>query len=134
MALSDLSAENCLLVIGVVGAVNDWGRTDPPLVIEQIDPSGVLSRGLGGNAVRFHRKNPGLRITVNLMPGSPQATAFQAACNSKTEMAGTYASLEGLEGGIFSEGIITMPKSMGRAGPGMNDATFVMEFNRHVVQ
>lgn len=134
MALSDLSAENCLLVIGVVGAVNDWGRTDPPLVIEQIDPSGVLSRGLGGNAAAFFRKNSGLRITVNLMPGSPQAAAFQAASNSRTIMAGTYASLEGLEGGIFSEGIITMPKSMGRAGPGMNDATFVMEFNRHVVQ
>jgi len=134
MALANLSAENCLLVLTAVGVVSDWGRTDPPMMIEQIDPSAVLSRGFGGRGVRFHRENPGLRITVNLMPGSPQAVALQAANNAKTEMSGTYASLEGLEGGVFSEGVIVTPKSMGRAGPGMNDATFVIEFNRHVVQ
>lgn len=134
MALADLSAENCIIVITAVGAVSDWGRTDPPLVLEQIDPGAVLSRGLGGNAVRFHRKNPGLRVTLNLMPGSPQALALQAAHNARTEMSGTYASLTGLEGAVFSEGVIVTPKSMGRAGPGMNDATFVLEFNRHVAQ
>lgn len=131
MALADLSVENCVLTLSAIGAVTDWGRTDPPMVIETIDEVANLSRGLGGNAARFHRKNPGLRITVNLMPGSPQATVLQAASNARTEMSGSYANINGLEAAVFSEGVITRVRSIGRGGPGMNDASFVMEFNNH---
>lgn len=133
MALSDLSVENTIVVITGVGVLDDWGRTDPPFTVEPIDDQAVLSRGLGGNAVRFHRKNPGLRLTVNLMPGSPQALALQAQVNAKSEVSGSYASIAGLEGAVFSEGVITRGKSMARGGPGMNDATFVMEFNKDKV-
>ncbi|MFJ4113736.1 hypothetical protein [Pseudomonas sp. NPDC089758] len=133
MALSDLSVENTIVVITGVGVLDDWGRTDPPFTIEPIDDQAILSRGLGGNAVRFHRKNPGLRLTVNLMPGSPQALALQAQVNAKSEVSGSYASIAGLEGAVFSEGVITRGKSMARGGPGMNDATFVMEFNKDKV-
>ncbi|MFV3292272.1 hypothetical protein ACNFBR_26525 [Pseudomonas sp. NY11955] len=130
MALSDLSVENTIVVITGVGVLDDWGRTDPPFTVEPIDDQAVLSRGLGGNGVRFHRKNPGLRLTVNLMPGSPQALALQAQINAKSEVSGSYASIAGLEGAVFSEGVITRGKSMARGGPGLNDATFVMEFNK----
>lgn len=133
MALSDLSVENTIVVITGVGVLDDWGRTDPPFTVEPIDDQATLSRGLGGNAVRFHRKNPGLRLTVNLMPGSPQALALQAQVNAKSEVSGSYASIAGLEGAVFSEGVITRGKSMARGGPGMNDATFVMEFNKDKV-
>ncbi len=130
MALSDLSVENTIIVLTGVGVIDDWGRTDPPFTVEQIDDSAVLSRGLGGNAVRFHRKNPGLRVTLNLMPGSPQALALQAQVNAKSEVSGSYASVAGLEGAVFSEGVVTRGKSMARGGAGLNDATFVMEFNK----
>lgn len=130
MALSDLSVENTIVVITGVGVLDDWGRTDPPFTVEPIDDQAVLSRGLGGNAVRFHRKNLGLRLTVNLMPGSPQALALQAQVNAKSEVSGSYASIAGLEGAVFSEGVITRGKSMARGGPGMNDATFVIECNK----
>lgn len=133
MALSDLSVENTIVVITGVGVLDDWGRTDPPFTIEPIDDQAVLSRGLGGNAVRFHRKNPGLRLTVNLMPGSPQALGLQAQVNAKSEVSGSYASIAGLEGVVFSEGVITRGKSMARGGPGLNDATFVMEFNKDAI-
>lgn len=133
MALSDLSVENTIVVITGVGVLDDWGRTDPPFTIEPIDDQAVLSRGLGGNAVRFHRKNPGLRLTVNLMPGSPQALGLQAQVNAKSEVSGSYASIAGLEGAVFSEGVITRGKSMARGGPGLNDATFVMEFNKDAI-
>lgn len=133
MALSDLSVENTIVVITGVGVLDDWGRTDPPFTVEPIDDQATLSRGLGGNAVRFHRKNPGLRLTVNLMPGSPQALALQAQVNAKSEVSGSYASIAGLEGAVFSEGVITRGKSMARGGPGMNDATFIMEFNKDKV-
>lgn len=131
MALADLSVENCILVLTGVGQVTDWGRTDPPMVLEEIDDRGTLSRGLGGNAAAFHRINPGLRATLNLMPGSPQATVLQALANARSEMSGSYANINGLEAGVFSEGIFTRVRSIGRAGPGMNDATFVVEFNVH---
>lgn len=133
MALSDLSAENTIVVITGVGVLDDWGVTDPPFTVEPIDDQAILKRGLGGNGVRFHRKNPGLRLTVNLMPGSPQALALQAQVNAKSEISGSYASIAGLEGAVFSEGVITRGKSMARGGPGMNDATFVMEFNKDKV-
>ncbi|WP_104910485.1 hypothetical protein [Pseudomonas sp. LG1D9] len=133
MSVADLSAENTIMVITGVGVLDDWGRTDPPFTVEVIDDQANLSRGLGGNAVRFHRKNPGLRVTANLMPGSPQALAMQALILARTEMSGSYASIAGLEGAVFSEGVITRGKSMARGGPGMNDATFVMEFNKGVI-
>lgn len=129
MALTNMSVDNCLIVISGVGVLSDWGRTDPPFTIEQIDDSAVLSRGLGGNAVRVHRKNPGVRVTANLMPGSPQALALQAAVGAKQEMSGSYVNIDGLEGAVFAEGVVTRGKSMARGGPGLNDATFVMEFN-----
>lgn len=133
MALSDLSVENTIVVITGVGVIDDWGRTDPPFIVEQIDDKSVLSRGLGGNAVKFTRKNPGLRLTLNLMPGSPQAIGMQALVNSGAEVSGSYASIAGLEGAVFSEGVATRGKSMARGGPGLNDATFVMEFNREAI-
>nr|WP_314569340.1 hypothetical protein [uncultured Pseudomonas sp.] len=133
MALNDLSVENTIVVITGVGVIDDWGRTDPPFIVEPIDDQANLSRGLGGNAVRFHRKNPGLRLTLNLMPGSPQALALQAQVAARSEVSGSYASVAGLEGAVFSEGVVTRGKSMARGGPGMNDATFVMEFNKGVI-
>ena len=133
MSVADLSVENTIMVITGVGVLDDWGRTDPPFTVEVTDDQANLSRGLGGNAVRFHRKNPGLRVTANLMPGSPQALAMQALILARTEMSGSYASIAGLEGAVFSEGVITRGKSMARGGPGMNDATFVMEFNKGVI-
>lgn len=133
MSVADLSVENTIVVMTGVGVLDDWGKTDPPFTIEFIDDQANLLRGLGGNAVRFHRKNPGLRFTGNFMPGSPQALALQALANAKTEMSGSYASIAGLEGGVFSEGVITKGKSMARGGPGMNDATFIIEFNRGVI-
>lgn len=129
MALTNMSVDNSIIVISGVGVLSDWGRTDPPFTIEQIDDYGVLSRGLGGNAVGVYRKNPGIRLTVNLMPGSPQALALQAAAGAKQEMSGSYVNVDGLESGVFAEGIVTRGKSMARGGPGLNDATFVMEFN-----
>ena len=133
MSVADLSVENTIIVITGVGVLDDWGRTDPPFTVEQIDDSAVLGRGLGGNAFRFHRKNSGLRVTVNLMPGSPQALALQAQVTAKSEVSGSYASIAGLEGAVFGEGVVTRGKSMARGGPGLNDATFVMEFNKGVI-
>jgi hypothetical protein len=134
MSLADLSVENTIIVITGVGQINDWGKTDPPFTIEPIDDKSTLIRGLGGRAVKFTRINPGQRLTLNLLPGSPQAVGLQALINAGTEVSGSYASIAGLEGAIFSEGVGTKGKSMARGGPGMNDATFIFEFNAGIAQ
>lgn len=134
MAVADLSTENTIIIINGVGEITDWGRADPPFMIENIDAVGALQRGLGGNGVGFRRKNPGIRVTLNLLPGSPQAATLQAQLNAKTEMSGAYSSINGLEGAVFAEGVFVQGKSIGRGGPGLNDATFVMEFNKGVIQ
>lgn len=134
MAVADLSTENTILIINGVGEITDWGRADPPFMIENIDAVGALQRGLGGNGVAFYRKNPGIRITMNLLPGSPQAVALQAQVNAKAEASGAYSSINGLEGAVFAEGVYIQGKSIGRGGPGMNDATFIIEANKGVIQ
>lgn len=134
MALTDLSTENTILTINGIGEITDWGRADPPFMIENIDAVGSLQRGLGGNAVAFYRKNPGIRVTLNLLPGSPQAVALQAQVNARTEASGAYSSINGSEGSIFTQGVYVQGKSIGRGGPGMNDATFIIEANRGAIQ
>ena len=129
MALADLSAENTVLVLNGIGEITDWGRTDPPFMIENIDARATLSRGFGGNAAVFRRKNPGIRVTLNLMPGSEQAKALQVQAIKGTEVSGMYASIEGLEAAVFAEGVFVNGLSYGRGGPGMNDGTFVIECN-----
>lgn len=129
MSLTNMSVDNCIIVISGLGVISDWGRTDPPFTYEPIDDQATLSRGLGGNAVATYRKNPGGRLTINLMPGSPQAFAAQAGINAKQVFSGSYVNIDGLEGAVFSEGVATRGKSMARGGAGLNDATFVFEFN-----
>ena len=134
MSLSDLSVENTIVVISAVGVIDDWGRTDPPFTIEPIDDKSTLIRGLGGRAIKFTRKNPGQRLTLNLLRGSKQAIGLQALVNSGAEVAGSYASIAGIEGAVFAEGVGIRGKSMARGGPGMNDATFIFEFNVGLAQ
>jgi hypothetical protein len=58
---------------------------------------------------------------------------MQALVTAQTEVSGSYASIAGLEGAIFSEGVVTRGKSMARGGPGMNDSTFVIEANKGTI-
>jgi len=109
--------------------IRDWGITDPPFVAEDIDDSNTLSRGLGGNATKFSRSNPGLRFTLNLSPGSPDSAFLSLLFRSNVTLEGSYVNIGTLEDGAGFEGVITRQPSTGRGGPALTDDTWVIEFN-----
>lgn len=128
MAINNFSIDGSVHVING-RQITDWGDTDPPVTNEPIDPRSALRRGLGGNAVRLDRINPGRRLTIRLNPGSPDASFMQGLFNSKANITYAYNQIGTLESAIGTEGIITNDGAQGRSGMTITDNEFIMEFN-----
>lgn len=118
-------------VIDVNGRqIEDWGQQDPPVSMAPIDPASVVRRGVGGNAVRLDRKNPGARVTLYLNPGSADAAYLRGLFNSKANITLTYSQIGTNENAIYTEGAIVNVGERGRAGAGtITDEQFMFEFN-----
>lgn len=129
MALVNITTENT--VITVNGRIlNDWGEAESPVVEEPIDPSSTIRRGMGGNAVRLDRINPGRRVTLNLNPGGADAAYMQALFGSNANITYTRTVIGTLENAIGSEGAIVNDGNIERAGgASISDDVFIMEFN-----
>lgn len=107
-----------------------WGTTTQPLVIDYIDPSGTLIRGEGGGSIALYRDNPGVRITVNLLPGSPQSAYLKGLKNSRANLTFSHTVIGTLEAMVGAEGIFTNEGSTGRGGTtSVSDDQYIMEFN-----
>jgi hypothetical protein len=128
MALNNFSTESSVVVING-RQITDWGDTDPPFSDEPIDPKSVLRRGLGGNAVRLDRINPGRRFTLNLNPGSPDSSYMQGLFNSNANITMSYTQIGTLEVGVGGEGVIVNDGSRGRGGQTITDNQSIIEFN-----
>lgn len=131
MSLENFSTENDVFSLNG-REITDWGETATPLTMDPIDPKGVLRRGQGGSAIRLDRKNPGRRVTINLNPGSADATYVQGLMNSKATLSCGHTVIGTLEVAAGSEGMITNDGSTGRAGSTITDNQFIMEFNQWV--
>lgn len=128
MALNDFSTD--LWVVTINGRqITDWGETDPPYTDEEIDPQGVLRRGLGGNGVRLDRINPGRRVTLNLNPGSPDSAFINGLRISKAAISLGATQIGTLETAVASEGVIVSKGPRGRGGATVTDDQYVIEFN-----
>jgi hypothetical protein len=128
MSVSNLSTAN--IVVTVNGRIiDDWGDSDPAFTHEPIDPKSVLRRGQGGNAVRLDRINPGRRVTLNLNPGSQDASFMQGLFNSNANIELSYVAIGTLENTIGIEGVIVNDGSTGRGGQTITDNQFIIEFN-----
>jgi hypothetical protein len=128
MALNNFSTESSVVVING-RQITDWGDTDPPFSDEPIDPKSLLRRGLGGNAVRLDRINPGRRFTLNLNPGSPDSSYMQGLFNSNANITMSYTQIGTLEVGVGDEGVIVNDGTRGRGGQTITDNQFIIEFN-----
>jgi hypothetical protein len=128
MALNNFSTESSV-VVSNGRQITDWGDTDPPFSDEPIDPKSVLRRGLGGNAVRLDRINPGRRFTLNLNPGSPDSSYMQGLFNSNANITMSYTQIGTLEVGVGAEGVIVNDGTRGRGGQTITDNQFIIEFN-----
>lgn len=128
MSLANFSTD--LTVVTLNGRqLTDWGENATPYTDEPIDPASALRRGLGGNAVRLDRKNPGRRVTLNLNPGSPDSAYVQGLFNSGANCTLSFTQIGTLENAIGTEGVIVNDAARGRAGMTITDDQFVIEFN-----
>ena len=132
MALYGVSTNNGVVIING-REITDWGVTDPPFNVEYIDALSSVVRGHGGNAYSSDRINPGIRVTLNIIPGSPDAVYLAALANTRTEISGTYTSLSAGELALWAEGKFVNSRALGRMGANANDSTFVAECNKGVI-
>ena len=128
MSLANFSTD--LTVVTLNGRqLTDWGENATPYTDEPIDPASALRRGLGGNAVRLDRKNPGRRVTLYLNPGSPDSAYVQGLFNSGANITLSFTQIGTLENAVGTEGVIVNDAARGRAGMTISDDQFVIEFN-----
>ena len=128
MSVNNFSTD--LFIVNINGRnITDWGETDPPYSDDEIDPQSVLRRGMGGNAVRLDRINPGRTVTINLNPGSPDSAFVNGLLISKANITRGVTQVGTLEGAIASEGVITSKGTVGRGGVTVTDDSYIMEFN-----
>lgn len=128
MALNNFSTEKH--AVNINGrTIEDWGQSDPPYTDDPIDQPSQLIRGQGGGAVRFDRLNPGRRVTLNLMPGSPDSAYLSGLYNSKANITLGRVQIGTLEAATGTEGVIVNKNQTGRGGASLSDDQYVVEFN-----
>ena len=128
MSINNFSTD--LFVVTVNGRViSDWGETATPYTDDPIDPKRSLRRGLGGNAVRLDRINPGRTVTLFVNPGSPDSGYLQGLFESGAAITFSKTQIGTLENSIGTEGIMTNDGQVGRGGSAITDDQYIMEFN-----
>jgi len=132
MAINNLSTD--LFTFDLNGyTISDWGETDPPYSEEPINPSSVMRPGLGGNAVRLDRINPGRRVTINLNPASPDSAYVRGLLESGASVSGGRTQIGTLETAVFTEGVIVNDATIGRGGMSPTDDQYIIEFNNSTI-
>lgn len=116
-----------LTIFGI--PLDEFGDTDPPITIEDLEPRAALKRGIGGTSVRLDNKTRAKRLTVNLLPGSVQVRQLIAAEKSGIDatftfsQSGTDEYWAGFDGVMINRGPAT------RAGKAsVSDEQFTFEF------
>ena len=129
MALNNITTSNTVVTVNG-REVQDWGEAENPITEDPIDQSSTIRRGMGGNAVRLDRINPGRRVTLSLNPGGADAAYMQGLLNSKANITYTRTVIGTLEVTVGSEGAIVNDGQIGRGGgAAVTDDVFIMEFN-----
>jgi len=116
-----------LIVFGI--PIDDYGDSDPAITIEEIEQRSTLKRGLGGSTLRLDNATAPLRLTINLMPGSPQMRQIQAAAKSGVDATFTFSQSGTNEKWVGYDGVLTNRNQQGRAGKTtVSDEQVVLEF------
>lgn len=116
-----------LTVFGI--PVSDFGDTDPPITIEDIEPRSTLKRGIGGTSLRLDSKTTPKRLTINLMPGSTQVRQIIAAAKSGADATFSFRQTGTAEMVVGYDGILVNRGAMGRGGKAsVSDEQFTFEF------
>lgn len=129
MALVNITTENTVVTVNG-REITDWGESESPVTEEPIDAKTTIRRGMGGNAARLDRINPGRRVTLSLNPGGADSAFMQGLFNSNANITYTRTVIGTLENSVGSEGAIVNDGAVNRAGgTSISDDVFIMEFN-----
>lgn len=128
MALVNYGAEGASVTLFGI-PLDEFGDTDPPITIEDLEPRSTLKRGIGGTSLRLDNKTRPKRVTIHLMPGSAQVRQILAAEKSGVDATFTYIQSGTGEKVVCFDGVIVNRGSMGRAGKSnVSDEQIVAEF------
>lgn len=128
MALANYGAENANLTIFGI-PIDEFGDTDAPITIEDIEQRSTLKRGIGGTSLRMDNTTSPKRLTVNLMPGSAQVSQLLAAASSGVDATFSFRQSGTGEFVAGFDGILTNRGQMGRAGKTtVSDEQLTFEF------
>lgn len=128
MALKSYGADGANLIIFGI-PVEEFGDTDPPIVIEDIENRATLKRGIGRTSLRLDNPTRPKRLTVNLMPGSDEVRQLLAAEKSGADATFVFSQTGTLEKVAGFDGVLVTRGQMGRAGKTtVSDEQFIFEF------
>ncbi|MEL7631698.1 hypothetical protein AAGW04_22250 [Pectobacterium aroidearum] len=116
-----------LTVFGI--PIDDFGDTDPPITIEDLESRATLKRGIGKTSVRLDSQTRPKRLTINLIPGSDQVRQILAV--EKTGVDATFTFFQtGTEETVMGfDGVLVNRGSMTRGGKtSVSDEQFILEF------
>lgn len=110
--------------------MSEYGDTDPPVTIEDLDNRATLKRGIGKTSVRLDSQTRPKRLSVSLMPGSDQVRQLLALEKSGVDFFFTFRQRGTSEYVAAFDGVMTQRGGMGRAGrTSASDETFTFEFS-----
>lgn len=132
MALGNYTVAN--LVVVVHGRqIRNWGHSTTPFNHAPIDPKRSLVRGMGGGAIVTGRSNPGREVTLNILPGSPDAKFLNSLDQMGTiNITMTYSIIGTSEKAVAMEGVIVNDGTTSRGGvdTAVTDEQFILQFNK----
>lgn len=128
MAMKRYGADGANLTLFGI-PIDDFGDTDPPITIEDLEPRATLKRGIGKTSVRLDSQTRPKRVTVNLIPGSDQARQILAVEKTGVDATFTFFQTGTAETVMGFDGVLVNRGSMTRGGKtSVSDEVFILEF------
>lgn len=116
-----------LTVFGI--PVDDFGDTDPPITIEDLEPRATLKRGIGKTSVRLDSQTRPKRLTISLIPGCDQVRQILAVAKTGVDATFTFFQTGTAETVMGFDGVLVNRGTMGRGGKtSVSDEQFIFEF------
>lgn len=128
MAMKRYGADGANLTLFGI-PIDDFGDTDPPITIEDLEPRATLKRGIGKTSVRLDSQTRPKRVTVNLIPGSDQVRQILAVEKTGVDATFTFFQTGTAETVMGFDGVLVNRGSMTRGGKtSVSDEVFTLEF------
>lgn len=129
MAMKNYGASHADLTINGL-PIDEFGDSDPPITIEDIDARATLKRGIGKTSVRLDGPTRPKRLTVNLMPGCDQVRQLLAIEKSGVDFFFTFRQRRTDEYVAAFDSVMTQRGSLTRGGKtSASDEQFTFEFS-----